>query len=126
MKKLFFILSLFLSSGLITVQKVQAQCPTLDPAVGTSPIFGAGIEVCYQAGGNSADITFTFLIDATSDYDNFLLYDLANGSFMLPGLTPVVYVHTPGSNIWVVQNVPDQFLGKDASYVFAQVMFSLN
>ncbi|MDZ7606678.1 MAG: hypothetical protein U5K79_14060 [Cyclobacteriaceae bacterium] len=118
MKKLFFILSLFLSSGLITVQKVQAQCPTLDPSVGTSPIFGAGIEVCYQAGGSSADITFTFLNDG-SDFSGFLLYDLANSSFLLPGLTPVVYVQT--GNVWVVQNVPDQFLGKDASYVFAKL-----
>ena len=100
-------------------QKVHAQCPTLDPSIGTSD-FGAGIEVCYQPGGAFADVTFTFLNDG-SDFENFLLFDVANSSFLIQGFSPVVYVHTAGSNIWVVQNVPDEFIsGINSVYVFAK------
>jgi gliding motility-associated-like protein len=120
MKKIYFLLYLIFAAGLFSSHSAYAQpCPTLDPAVGTVD-FGAGIEVCYQTGGSFADITFTFQNDG-SDFDNFLLYDIANSSFLIEGLSPVVYVHAPGSNVWVVQNIPDEFVaGINSIYILAK------
>lgn len=112
-----FLLFLIAAIGLFSSQNVLAQCPTLDPSVGTpSPTFGAGVEVCYDPGGASATITFTFQNDG-SDFEGFLLFDLTNLSFLIEGLSPVTYVHTPGSNIWVIQNVPDEFVAGGKSVV---------
>jgi gliding motility-associated-like protein len=117
MKKSYFLLYLILISELLIGQKSFGQCPRLDGSVGTDDPFIPGIEVCYQSGGTAADITFTFENDG-SDFESFLLYDVVANSYLLEEISPVVYVHTPGSNIWVVQNVPDQFAGDNARYVF--------
>ncbi len=118
--KNYFLLFLLTIAGLFTSQNLQAQCPTLDPSVGTTD-YGAGIEVCVQTGGAFATITFTFLNNG-SDYENFLLYDIANSSFLIEGLSPVVYVHSTGSNVWEVQNVPDEFVaGINSNYIFAKL-----
>ncbi len=120
MKKSYFLLILLASIGLFASQQVQAQCPTLDPAVGT-PEYGNGIEVCVQPGGDFATITFSFVNDA-SNFDNFLLYDIANSSYLIEGLSPVTYVHTPGSNIWVIENVPNELVASiNSVYVFTKV-----
>ena len=80
---------------------------------------GKLIGVTGVSGSGKSSLTFDTIyaegqrryMESFSAYARSFIGDMERPDVdKIEGLSPVVYVHTPGSNIWVVQNVPDEFV----------------